>query len=268
MDTEELKSRYKAFPIWGRLLGVALLGLLPAAYTWYDEGDALEARLVEAQGAETAARAEFETNRAKKQNMPKLEEQLEFTDTQLKKARLKLPDSFLIEDVLEKVGAIAKETGVKIVLFKPGVEARAGGDFKYVEKPIATELRGKFAQLMAFFDRVVHLEATIFIRNIELTPFSDAKPDGEEVRAQRLSAFETARRARADLLVAAHLDLVLFRGMTESEKSRAEADAAASAASAAAAAAKERKAKLAPVEGEPQAQNGTTVIGGDAKRRM
>ncbi len=232
MELDEIKERYKSVPILGRLLCIAALAVLPALYTWWDEGTVLEETLVDSQSKEDAARVTFEKNRKMKGNLPELEAKLEFTEVQLGKARKKLPDSYRIEDVLQKAATIAKETGVKLKLFKPGKEARSGVEYKYFELPITTEISGKFSQVASFFDRVVHLEGTIFLRNIAVqTRASELNEDTGAVRrdknaaaARELSDYEKARRARTELTVDGRFEIVIFRGMSEREQALAEND--------------------------------------------
>jgi type IV pilus assembly protein PilO len=222
METEELKERYKVLPLWARLGIAALVGALPALYIYYEEGDVLAADLETVIQDEESARIKFEKAREKKTNVPKLEEQLAFTEEQLVKAKKKLPDSYRIEDVLQRAATIGKEVGVRFVSFDPGDEKRGTGDYRYMEMPIATEIDGTFNQIAAFMDRVVHLESSVFVRNIAMAPVDEAAEgavpkDATGLDENALPTFEEAQRARRDLRVKGKFDLVIFRGMTEAE---------------------------------------------------
>ena len=222
METEELKERYKILPMWARLSVAALIGVLPAIYVYYDEGDGLQAELEQVTGEEEVARLKFEKAREKKTNVPKLEEKLAFTEEQLVKAKKKLPDNYRIEDVLQKAATIAKEVGVRFVSFDPGDEKRGLGDYKYMEMPIATEIEGRFNQIAAFIDRVVHLEASVFVRNVALEPAEGEdglrkKGQGNEAAIDAAPSFEEAQRSRSELRVQGKVELVIFRGMSEAE---------------------------------------------------
>lgn len=215
MDFEELKERYKLLPLWARFLIAAVLGILPGAYVYYDEGDALQAQLEQETSNEATARDKFESSRQQKANLPKLEEELAFTEEQLLKAKKKLPDSYKIEDVLQKAATIAKEVGVKLVQFDPGDEVPHVEDYKYVELPIKTELQGRFSQIAAFFDRVVHLENSIFVRKIEMTRNTLEK--ATDATLAKKTEFQIARENRQNVRLKAVFDLVIFRGMMENE---------------------------------------------------
>lgn len=223
MQAEELKERYKMIPVWGRLAAAAVLGLVPAGLVYLDEGDALGVQLEEAGTNLETAKRDFEKASKQKAELPKLEEQKAFTEEQLAKAKKKLPDAFRVEEVLQKAATIAKETGVKFKSFKPGGQRQAAGDFKYMELPIATEIEGKFAQITAFLDRVVHLEMSIFVRNVEVNVAAAGQDDNAELGAnpmnneQGKSKYQLALDARSKLKVASKFDLVVFRAMTDAD---------------------------------------------------
>ncbi len=278
MDMDEIKSRYKGLPAWGRLLGITLLALLPAAYTWWDEGEALDEKLAAAHASEDTNREAFERDRSKKGNLPKLEEQKAFTMEQLEKARKKLPELIHIEDVLQKIATIAKETGVKLKVFRPLKEIKGGQEFKYYELPIATEINGKFSALASFYDRIVHLEGTVFVRNIDISPKVGEKVDGRP--GIKVSEADRERRERAEMTLDSAFEIVLFRGMSAAEQLTAEAEAGMLNEGAGNGSGSGGKNRAPPPAGEPPggtpppvdgaapptAQNETTVIGG--KHRM
>lgn len=227
MDLDELKQKYKQVPMWGRLLGAAALGLLPAAYTYMEESVVIENDLVTAQAAETAQRTEFENSRSMKARMPQLEEELAIIESQLAKARQALPDNYKIEEILERIATIAKETGVKLQRFDPGDEVQIRTPTHYVELPIATEIEGKFSQVAAFFDRVVHLESSIFARKLALT-VATAGTDGSGARAARpaapgadgttLTPYQAAVEARQAVRVKTAFQLSVYRAPTPGEE--------------------------------------------------
>lgn len=213
MQLEELKERYKMLPLWARLVACGLIGIAPAAYVYLDESEILASQLADSTNQEQAARAKFETARNQKANIRKLEEQLQFTKEQLFKAKKSLPDSYRIEDVLERVATIAKETGVKLMAFDPGEETMSQGAAQYVELAIVTALSGRFSQIAAFFDRVIHLESSIFLKKI------DMQREAGEVRdtGGNTSEHQKAMAARRDVKVNAKFDLVIYRSMTDQE---------------------------------------------------
>ncbi len=222
MDFEEIKERYRMIPLWGRFLIMGIIGLLPGGYVYWDEGEALQIQLDEASAAEVDARTKFEDSRKQKANLPKMEEDMLFTEEQLRKAKQKLPDDYRIEEVLQKAATVAKEVGVKLVGFDPGEETKHFQNYNYVEMPIKTEIVGRFSQVAAFYDRIVHLENSIFVRNIEMKPAakkaSATGTDGQPIQQeQQKTDFQLARENRQNLRLSATFDLAIFRSMSDAE---------------------------------------------------
>jgi Tfp pilus assembly protein PilO len=228
MQLDELKDKYKAAPLWARLLAAAVIGMVPAAYFYMEDSETLAAALADAQGKESQAKQQFETAVDRKKNLPKLEEQLAFTEEQLIKAKKSLPDSYRIEDILEKTATIANETHVKLMSFDPGDEQPHDSPSMYVVLPFATQIVGGFAEVAAFFDRVVHLESSIFVKNIELTrataepsgaPAARARPGAnvDPAVAASQAAYQSAQAARQNSRVGAKFQLSIYRAMTDGE---------------------------------------------------
>jgi Tfp pilus assembly protein PilO len=216
LDADELKARWKALPIWGRLAIALVLGLLPAGYTYYNEAEGLEATLAAAKQELETSKQTFETKSRMKGDLPKEEERLAFTEEQLTKAKRSLPDSFRIEDVLQKTAAIAKEVGVKYVSIVPQDEQQKGTDYKYMELPIQMRIDGKFGQVVSFFDRIVHLESAVYLSNIEIGNKGDGNRDSAEA-AEPLSDFERAKAARAAVTVQSTFTLLVYRSLSAGE---------------------------------------------------
>ncbi len=217
MDFEELKERYKMLPLWARFLIAGIIGLLPGAYIYYDEGDALQAQLDEVGSKESEAREKFEQSRQQKANLPKLEEEMAFTEEQLLKAKKKLPDTYRIEEILQTAATIAKEVGVKLVIFDPLDEIQHPDGYKYVELPIKTEIQGRFGQIASFFDRIVHLETSIFVRRLEIARVPLQNLTAALATAPAKTEFQIARESRQNLRLTATFELVVFRGMSKEE---------------------------------------------------
>jgi Tfp pilus assembly protein PilO len=225
MDTDELKERYKSLPMWARLLIALGVGLLPGAYIYFDEGELLAASLDEANQEKEAAQAKLDHAIAKKKKIPQIEERLAELEEQLAKAKKALPNSFRVEDVLQKTATIAKETGVKLVLFNPEQQKPGRGEYRYMELPIATEIDGKFNQIAAFFDRLVHLEHSLFIRNLDISAVVE-EVARDSVSSGSKSEHQLAMEARQRLSAKGKFQIIVYRSMTDPEI--AAADAAAS----------------------------------------
>jgi len=217
---DELKERYKMLPVWARLAVAFSIGLIPCFYLYFDEGAVLNDKLVESQQQVLSSRQKFEEARKKKANLPQLEEQLAYTEEQLAKAKLKLPDRIVIEDILQKAATIAKQTGVQLSSFNPSPDIVHTQPYQYVEAPIATEVIGRFAQVATFFDRLIHLDGTIFMRHIELTRQEADGKNGNRANQDEgtISAFDLAQNARHDIKVHAKFDIVVYRSLGERDQ--------------------------------------------------
>ncbi len=223
ISLDELKERYKLLPVWARLSIAVVIGVLPGIYLYFDEGDALAQKVVESQNNVQTSRDKFEDARKKKSTLPQLEEQMAYTEDQLAKAKLKLPDHIIIEDILEKTATIAKQTGVQLTAFNPAADIPHTLPYQYIEAPINTDVVGHFSQIASFFDQMIHLDGTIFMRRIELT-----RQDGDDkaragggpagAGADKKTAYEKAQDARQNLMVHAKFDIVVFRSLSEQER--------------------------------------------------
>lgn len=231
----ELKERYKVLPAWGRLLVAFVIGLVPGAYVYLDESDDLDAKLTTLQTQYEESKQKFDAASQKRANLPKLEEQLQFTEEQLAKAKLKLPDNYRIEDILQRVATIAKSAGVSLVTFDPAQEAKRSQPYPYVELTIVSEIKGSFAQIAMFFDQLIHLEGTIFLRRLDLSRF-DARDDkvansevaqGAAAADKKKTPFQLAQAERSNMRVRARFDVVVYRSMTSQESASAPPPAAA-----------------------------------------
>lgn len=214
MDIDELKDKYRKAPLGTRLAAMAVLGLLPAVYFYFEDSPILEASLGEAQGRETIERQNFEKALQTKADVPRLEQEKAYVEDEYARAKKSLPDSYKIEDVLERTATLAKETGATLRVFKPGIERTYTTPSRYAELPIATEVEGRFAQVAAFFDRVVHLESTIFVRSLELKR-SESAPRASQPALEGL--LNQAMAARQNVRVQANFNLHVYRGLKDGE---------------------------------------------------
>jgi type IV pilus assembly protein PilO len=223
VDLEELVSRYRLLPIAARLLIALLVGLIPAYYVYLDEGDGLETQMTEAKDKLSVVEAKFERERTKRNKLPELEAKLAFTEQQLKESSKRLPDTFLMNDVLQEASTIARDVGVELQVFDPGASEPGGDAFKYMEMPIELVIAGKYNQIANFYDRLANLEKMVHVRNIKLGPLkSDNKAINSNLAIPNpnddLSAMQ--RRARADFRIQASAAMVIYRAMTPAEEQK------------------------------------------------
>ena len=230
MDIEEIKTKYRQMSIVKKLAIITVIGAAPGSCTYWEEGPLLKEELDRAESSRDAAKIKFEKAKEQKENLPKLEEKLAYTEAELLKASKKLPDEFIMGKILQKTAMIAQDVGIELRLFQPGQGAPAGTVFKYVELPIALHVIGTYGQIATFFDRVVHLDLLIHVKNIELSLATNLDPSSSEKAAEQIKdkdlkkeAIQRARRENAKIQGKA--EMIIFRTLTRQEELAIEAAA-------------------------------------------
>jgi Tfp pilus assembly protein PilO len=216
MELDDLRDRYKLLPMAARIGVAFVVGILPILYIFLEEGASLSDQLTELQERESQTRTKFEKARDRKGNLPKLEETLAFTEEQLNKAKKMLPETFRIEDVLQKVARTARDVGVKLESFKPLEEVKKDLGYPTVEIPIQAEIAGRFGDIGNFLDQILRGEIGLFIKSIAITPVSgEPAPLADQSSTQ--SIFVIAKEARQQAKEKAVLTLVAYRSQTQAE---------------------------------------------------
>lgn len=218
MALEGVKEIYRDMSIVKKAVLIIAVGSTPGACKYMDEAELLNEDLERAYNARDAAKTKFEKARKQKANLPKLEEQLAFTEAELAKASDKLPDEFAMGKILQKTAMIAQDVGIELNLFQPGQESPAGTVFKYVELPIALQMVGTYGQIATFFDRIVHLDMLVHIKDTELSvaPLESDEDDATANENQPKELTQRERRQNAKLTGSA--DMVIFRTLTQKEE--------------------------------------------------
>lgn len=216
MELDDLRDRYKLLPMAARIGVAFIVGILPILYIFLEEGASLSDQLTELQERESQTRSKFEKARDRKGNLPKLEETLAFTEEQLNKAKRMLPETFRIEDVLQKVATTARDVGVKLEGFKPLEEVKKDLGYPIVEIPIQAEIAGRFGDIGNFLDQILRIEIGLFIKSIAIKPVP-LGPNPSSGQSLTQSEFVIAKEARQQAKEKAVLTLVAYRSQTEAE---------------------------------------------------
>lgn len=109
------------------------------------------------------ARRESAKKRALSSNLPRLKKENQKLEGMLKEAVAQLPDKKEIPELLSSISSKAREAGLQILTFRPQAEKLQ--DF-YAEIPVDIVVRGKFNNVVKFFDEVGRLNRLVNIRNI------------------------------------------------------------------------------------------------------
>ena len=217
MDLEEIKERYKILPMWVRITLAILIGCTPAAFTFWEDGERLAEEVASAETIRDVARTKFERARAKKAELPKLEEKLLFTQGELERAKAQLPDYYLIEEILQKVATVARETKVELTSFTPQAEVGGGGDYRYMTMPVALNVDGLYRDVALFLDRVAQFDKPIFLKEINLTSKTEAMEANNGNQVAPVGTRRHKEQIREAMRVAANLKLSVYRAMTDEE---------------------------------------------------
>ncbi|MFH1422872.1 MAG: type 4a pilus biogenesis protein PilO [Planctomycetota bacterium] len=95
--------------------------------------------------------------------LPKLTEEFNKAEIQLKIVMKALPESKEIPSLLESISLSGQEAGLEFVLFQPGNERNKSF---YAEIPVSIQISGKYHNVAVFFDKVARLPRIVNIQDI------------------------------------------------------------------------------------------------------
>ena len=98
-------------------------------------------------------------------NLPVFKAEYEKMQVQLEQALTELPNDKEIPTLLTSIASTAKENGLEVLMFKPGVESPRGF---YAEVPVSLRLVGSFHQVAKFFYDVGSLPRIVNLSNVDL----------------------------------------------------------------------------------------------------
>lgn len=213
MDIREYIDRFRAMALWKRWSMLAILAILPALYDLWDSGQILIEERDIAEQNRVAADAAFTRAKEKKAQLPKLEKELAQTQAEMASARKALPDEFYMDQILEKTSILADDSGVRLLAFDPGEGRPSNTAFKYVELPVTLDVIGSYSQIVAFYDRLVHLDLLVHVRDFHFAIHSGEK----EKPDSGLSAENQQILIRQNTKLSATCKMVLFRTLSDQE---------------------------------------------------
>jgi type IV pilus assembly protein PilO len=145
------------------ILAVVIVLLAGLDYTFLHQPRAVEIGKL----TDDIASAHNEKNlkQQKAANLPRLQNEIRELDARLKEAVAQLPNKREIPDLLSSISSKARESGLEIVLFRPRAENYQ--DF-YAEVPVDIIVKGRFHNVVSFFDEVGRLHRLVNINNIGL----------------------------------------------------------------------------------------------------
>lgn len=171
MDLEKISEkipyeRLYPIPSWQRMaavIGVAAL-IVGAFYFVIIKGKDREIDQLQENLAKI--RKEVEDNKVHTRDYSKLKERMVGLDAKLLEATQQLPSEKEIPELLEQISNIGTQYGLEFLVFKPGGEVLK--DF-YSEVPVNLRIRGKFHNILMFFDEIAHLPRIVTVDNIAMS---------------------------------------------------------------------------------------------------
>ena len=109
---------------------------------------------------------EVESGKLTAAKLPEFKREVERREAQLQTLSRILPDSKEVDDLLRKVQALAAQSNLDVLRFKP--EATQPVDF-YAKWPISLDLDGTYHNLAYFFDRLSKLSRIVNVSNLKIT---------------------------------------------------------------------------------------------------
>ncbi len=213
MELDDLVIRYQEFNPRNRMIALAVLALLPAAFDfWNRYDDVIQAR-DRAVAEKVVADGKLNEALDKHKQLSKLEGELTNYQLRMKEASKRLPDEIFMDRILQKTELISEELGLSMKSFKPGEETPSDTAFRYLSLPIRLNLVGTFGQITTFFDHIVHLENLVHIENYHLSvDNSGSDKIGDEKDIEKIEEIK-----RSQMRIRASCDMVVFRAQTEAE---------------------------------------------------
>jgi Tfp pilus assembly protein PilO len=153
-----------------RLLVLALLAVGVPAFYFMDEAELVAQDFESAEQGKEIAKRKYDKAMEKVKALPALEEKLAGVEKNLEEAKKYLPPKIEFDEVLALTGRFEKEVGVTITRFAPKEEARPNPSIQYAEIPVEVHVKADFVRVMNFFDRLMHTEKIMHLRDVTFEP--------------------------------------------------------------------------------------------------
>jgi len=132
------------------------------------------------------------------QNLPAFRAECRNLEVELQMAMAQLPNKKEIPTLLQNISNLARESGLEIPSFRPGLETKR--DF-YAEVPVDLKLTGSYPHLLHFLYRVGALPRIVNVANLSVQQASKAEsPDQLDITCKAVTYrfLEESEREPAD----------------------------------------------------------------------
>ncbi len=167
----KLLDRFVALGSGVRLgISAGLLAVIAGGYFYWFYLPRKE-ELTQVQAKLAAAEAKLAESRRTARELPRFKEEVLRLNQELIVALAQLPEEKDIPDLLASVSRVGQDSGLEVLLFRPGAERAEG---LYASIPVQMRATGSFHQLLTFFDRVSRLPRIVTIGDVALGEATEA----------------------------------------------------------------------------------------------
>jgi type IV pilus assembly protein PilO len=202
VDIDIIVDKYRRTPFIKRFILVALVGSLPAVNYWFEEVVILQETIEQVTYQEDGVRRRLDERKLKVAELPALEAQIGAIEGELQSAKKILPDKIIMDKILAEIGYLEENRGVKVLRFEPGAETKPVDSDDYMELPVNLSVRGEFADVMDFYDSILHTPYLTHIRAISFSRADEIEGQGENKNTQSSNGE----------LVVSKSKMILFKG--------------------------------------------------------
>ena len=174
MDIEKIVEQIRAKLPYARLVGIqarirwgiiAAIPLVIMAIFYFLLTSPSQVEAAKIKDELVKARQEVQKKQGLERRLPEFEKEIAAKDYELALLRRQLPEQREIPELIDQVSNLGTQSGLRFLTFKPQREVEK--DF-YAEVPVELKIRGKFHNLVSFFDRISRLPRIVTISNLNI----------------------------------------------------------------------------------------------------
>lgn len=210
MAFEEQIEQYKSKKLSLRLVLSAIPGLLIGGYLFFDASSTLESEVQQARSRRDVAKSNIVKSQKKKNDLPKVETELEKIRAQLTDVKRILPTELMIDNILRRTAIFAGELGVDIDFFRPSYSHTDVKGEKFGYRIVELTLKGKYHKVTKLYDHLLHLPSLIHLRKIR---YQSVRAKTSERIGKQAAESERIEEHKKLALVESKAEMLLFRGV-------------------------------------------------------
>ncbi len=205
MAFESQIEQYKGLPFSKRLMVMAFVGVLLPFYILYSEYDVVMQDITMATEQRNLAEQKLTAAKAKQAQLPQKLKELEAARAELAMKSSAVSAVFDMDEILRKTAGSAKDNGINIESFKPGIASEEGVKVRYYKQEIDISVSGKFVDVTRFLDSLLNLGPLIYLIGINYQQImlgsAVGQPAAVSIDRADLARERTAVRVSAKMLV-------------------------------------------------------------------